>query len=246
MQKRTFLIQLMLLAGLLLSVGILFGCDTPAANPGCGGVQQIEQRDCVVMIGDSIFALSGEEEKALRNLSGQAYRTYYVSGAQMEGGMVKDIESQFDQALRQGSIRTLIMDGGGNDFFFGGANNQKIIAEISAAYERIFEKAANAGVENIIVQGYYTTKDEDAATIVSEQQVAKLTEEAGVKYGMNTVYFDPSNDQWFASRAADGRYDYLKADGIHPTTVAAGELARLLWDNMVAAGMEQNEGCRNF
>lgn len=228
-------------AVLLLSIGIITGCETDN-DPGCG-IPQVEQRDCVVIIGDSIFALSGAEEEFLRDFSGHAYRTYYVSGAQMEGGMVRDIESQFDQALRIGPVRTLIMDGGGNDFFFGGANNQAIIREISETYERIFKKAADAGVQNIVVQGYYTTRDEDEATRISEREVAALAQEAQTKYGLNTVYFDPSDDAWFAQRAADGRYDYLKADGIHPTDAAAKELARLVWENMVANGMEQGEGC---
>lgn len=245
MQRELNLSTLLILAAaLFLSIAVMAGCETNT-DPGCGA-QQLEQRDCVAIIGDSIFALSDAEEKFLREFSGHIYRTYYVSGAQMEGGMIKDIEAQFDQALRQGSIRTLIMDGGGNDFFFGGLNSQAIIQEISAAYERIFKKAADAGVENVLIQGYYTTRDEDAATIVSEKEVAQLTEDARTKYGLNAVYFDPSDDQWFASRAADGRYDYLKADGIHPTDEASKELARLVWENMVANGMEQAEGCPRF
>lgn len=242
MRKETTFYQLLTLTAVfLLSIGILSGCDT-ADDPGCGA-QMVERRDCVAIIGDSIFALSDMEEKFLREFSGHAYRTYYISGAQMEGGMIQDIESQLDQALRQGPIRTLIMDGGGNDFFFGGRDNQAIIREISAAYERIFKKAGNAGVKNVIVQGYYTTRDEDEATRISEQEVAQLTKDARTKYNLNSVYFDPSDDPWFSSRAADGRYDYLKLDGIHPTDEASKELARLLWENMVANDMEQGEGC---
>lgn len=237
---RKSILNLTLTAIIFLSIGIFAGCE-PDNDFGCGE-PQVEQRDCVVIIGDSIFALSGDEERFLREFSGHAYRTYYMSGAQMEGGM-NDIESQFDRAARQGKIRTLIVDGGGNDFFFGGSNNQAIIREISAAYERIFQKASAEGVENVVVQGYYTTADEDAATRQSEAEVMAITAEAAQKYGMNTVYFNPSEDPWFSSRRPA---QYLIADGIHPTEAASRELARLLWDTMVAYDIEQGEGCEGF
>jgi len=50
---------------------------------GCYDTGTLVQKDCVVMLGDSIFALSGEETEFLQELSGQKYRTYYIVGAQV-------------------------------------------------------------------------------------------------------------------------------------------------------------------
>lgn len=43
------------------------------------------------------------------------YRKYYISGAQMVGGLIKTIPQQYEDAIANGPIRTVILDGGGND-----------------------------------------------------------------------------------------------------------------------------------
>ena len=146
-----------------LVIGFAGGCDT--------GTTTLEQRNCVAMIGDSIFALSGQITRHLQEISHQRYRTYYISGAQLAGGMVPNIEAQYDMASRAGAIRTLIMDGGGNDYLMGNRMNpERINQEIAEAFGRIFDKAQRDGVENVVVLGYYKTINspagflEDAAT----------------------------------------------------------------------------------
>ncbi len=227
--KLTLCMVAVLMASLMLT-----SCDL-------GGV---EQRDCVVIIGDSIFDLTGQIEQNLRQISGQKYRTYYMSATQMNGG-VNDIESQFDRALRQGRIRTLIMDGGGNDYFFGGSLTlpNVFVNEVNSAYERIFRKAANGGVENIVVMGYYETGTTNATTTRSESEVRDLTLSAVQRYGgslQKTVHFDPSDDAWFSSKRPS---QYLLMDGIHPTGAASKRLAELIWQTMQENDIEQGEGC---
>ncbi len=213
---------------------MLISCDL-------GGV---EQRNCVVIIGDSIFALTGQIEQNLRQISGQKYRTYYMSATQMNGG-INDIESQLDRALRQGRVRTVIMDGGGNDYFFGGSMTlpNVFINEVNNAYERVFKKAANGGVENIVVMGYYKTGTTNATTTRSESEVRELTLSAAQRFGgslQKTVHFDPSDDQWFSSKRPA---QYLLMDGIHPTAAASKRLAELIWQTMQENDIEQGEGC---
>lgn len=210
--------------------------------PGGG----LEQRNCVVMLGDSIFALTGAIERNLRNYSHQKYRTYYMSATQMAGG-VDDIESQYDRAIRQGRIRTIIMDGGGNDFLIGGGfmAPQTVINEINNAYKRIFKKASEDGVENIVVMGYYKTGTTSAITDQSEADVRNITLTAVDTFGgslQKAVHWDPSDDPYFANK----RPAQYTLEGIHPNGAAANEMAKMIWQTMQNAGIEQGPGCQGF
>ena len=51
----------------------------------------------------------------------------------------EDIEDQYDQAIDEGPIRTIITDGGGNDLLLGGesAYNKAVDQELKAAWIRI-------------------------------------------------------------------------------------------------------------
>lgn len=138
----------------------------------------------------------------------------------------------------------IIMDGGGNDFLLGGRlTPQATIREINAAYQRIFQKAARHGVENIIIQGYYDAPSANTYTEQSEREVSVLAQKAADQYGMNVVYFDPSDDPWFSTKRPT---EYLLSDNIHPTDAASKELARLVWENMQLNDIEQGENCSGF
>lgn len=217
----------------LLLIGTLSSC-----------VPDSERRNCVVMLGDSIFALSGAETRYLEEMSGHTYRTYYVSGAQLEGGMIGDIEDQYDRAARAGKIRTIIIDGGGNDFLMGGCGNPAALQrEIEAAWTRILDKASRDGVENMVVQGYYLTASTPDSEVSDFDALAKKLEDGGASRGINLVYVDPNKDSWFSSKRPS---QYTIADGIHPTNAASRELARLVWTAMQENNIEQGEGCQGF
>jgi len=203
----------------------------------------LEQRDCVVMLGDSIFDLSGEITAVLQDLSGQEYRTYYINGAQMDGGLVQDIESQYDSAINAGAVRTIIMDGGGNDYLMGSGSDEEIAAEVRAAYTRILDKAEDDGVENIVVLGYYLTDSSPEGTAENTIQQAADLEAAGASRGINLVFVNPIADSWFQARTSD---QYTISDGIHPTDAASERLAQLIWNAMVAKSIEQGEDCSAF
>lgn len=217
---------------LIASSLMLISCDQP------------ERRNCVVMLGDSIFALSGAIERNLREISGQQYKTYYMSATQMAGG-VNDIESQYDRAARQGKIRTIIMDGGGNDFLLGGGfvAPNTVVNEISAAYKRIFNKAVRDGVENIVVMGYYKTSSTNSYTDKSEAEVRDITLSFNGQNGMKTAHFDPSDFPYFSNKRPA---QYTVMDGIHPNSGAARELAGLIWQTMQQNDMEQGPACQGF
>lgn len=216
----------------VVGIGIFLGCQPIR-----------EQRDCVVMLGDSIFALTGAEPAALQRIAGQQYRHYYVSGAQLSGGSViapGDIEDQLERAINLGSIRTIIMDGGGNDFLLGLTFDAAVEAELKAAWGRILDKAANAGVQTIIFQGYYPTTSATAFQLrVNDEIVSWLPAQAASR-GIDLYPYNPNADSWFTSQRPMA---YTLIDGIHPTTAASEHMAQMLWNLMVQHGVEQGEGC---
>jgi len=207
-----------------------------------------EKRDCVAIIGDSIFALYDNVVPPLENLSGQVYRRYDVSGSEMQGGMIPstNIVGQLKTALRQGRVRTLIMDGGGNDFIISGATTPAF-QQVHNAYKEIFDLAHQNGVENIVVMGYYKTASTTARTNASEADVRDLTlDYARDQLGINAVHFDPSDDPWFANKLPMQYINPTDLFRVHPSRAAGQELARLIWENMVANNIEQGEGCNSF
>lgn len=231
--RKKLLTYAMITVVCLVTIGWVGGC-TPVG---------LEQRNCVAMIGDSIFALTGQITRHLQDISHQRYRTYYISGAQMNGGMVMDIEAQYDMAQRQGNIRTLIMDGGGNDFFFGNQLNPESIArEITAAWTRILDKAQQDNVENIVVLGYYVTATTPDNTDLDPSGMGPTLIEGAARRGINLVYVDPMTDSFFTSR----RPAQYTIDSIHPTTAAANKLADMIWAAMQANDIEQGPGCAGW
>jgi len=207
------------------------------------GCEELESRDCVVMLGDSIFDLSDEITAQLQEQSSQEYRTYYLNGAQMDGGVIQDIESQYDEAIDDGPVRTIIMDGGGNDYLMGTGSEEEIATEVRAAYTRILDKAEGDGVENIVVLGYYKTESSPEGVEESTLQQAAALEAAGASRGINLVFVNPIADSWFQERTPS---DYTISDGIHPTDAASARLAQLIWNAMVSRNIEQGADCSAF
>ncbi|MDA8138612.1 MAG: SGNH/GDSL hydrolase family protein [Desulfobacteraceae bacterium] len=201
------------------------------------------QKNCVVMLGDSIFALTGQEPAALERLSGSTYRHYYVSGAQLAGGSViapGDIEDQLNRAINQGSIRTIIMDGGGNDFLLGVNPDSMVEAELKSAWGRILTKAANAGVQTIIFQGYYKTTTATAFQLSINDNIIAWLPAQGAAHGIALYTYNPNADSWFKSRLPSS---YTLVDGIHPTQAASQHMAQMLWNLMVKNKVEQTTSC---
>ncbi len=223
-----------------------------------GGSTGTIQKDCVVWIGDSIFALSGEEANALEDLSGHSYRTYYVSGSQMEGGFVQNIPNQYAKAVRDDSnIRTVIMDGGGNDVLIGAngacdANYQSgslsqacynIIDRVEAVNIALWQDMVDDGVENIINQGYYYSSDKDlwlVSDVFQERTKQEFAAFAQSHPGVKMIFIEPKDNPYFDK---DDVRDYTIYDGIHPTDEASEVLANMVWDAMVANGIEQTDEC---
>ncbi|MDA8140145.1 MAG: SGNH/GDSL hydrolase family protein [Desulfobacteraceae bacterium] len=195
----------------------------------------------VVMLGDSIFALSGEIANELRRLSGQTYRSYYVSGAEMEGGTVTPIPTQYTQARNADrNIRTIIMDGCGNDIQIG-ASSQCTSGSVTTACKNALQPALTAadnlfkqmradGVKNIVYMNYFYIMNANSKPAFNwmHDEMAKVVQ----KY--NGLIVDPMPYM---------KDSYIGPDRIHPTTAGSQMLANLIWDAMKANCIEQPSGC---
>lgn len=218
----------------------------------------LADKPCVVMLGDSIFALSGAEARYLEGLSGQKYRKYYVSGAQVEIKMpfMPAIPRQYDRAIAEGPIRTIILDGGGNDVLigslgacnadYGEALSQKCHAmmdDVKNIMAEMLVKVIDDGVKDVVFQGYYYVNNKKLwqVTDVFQENMKVFVDEMNEKYPQIEIFYvDPRDNDFFAKEDAAS---YTIVDGIHPTQKASEVLAKMVWDVMVENGIEQSDSC---
>lgn len=203
-------------------------------------------RNDVVNLGDSIFALSGEESDFLHSWSGQTFRRYAVSGAEIAGGsLAPDVGSQYATAKSDNpNIKTIILDGGGNDILipatmFDPYNCKKdwwewslsskcksLINDVYVDTVNQLNQMGRDGVKNIIYQGYYHPKF---------GLIGSTTLKAAVDYG------DYKLAQAVANATAANNYRVfldprpyftnsdIIIDGIHPSNSGSRKLATLVW-----------------
>jgi lysophospholipase L1-like esterase len=202
----------------------------------------------VVNLGDSIFALSGEESDFLHSLSGETFRRYATSGAYMEGsfmGLAPDMSEQFDMAQDDDpNIDTVFMDGGGNDILIPATaldpynckkdwwesklstSCKNLINDIYVDTVDTLNDMGNAGVENLVFQGYYHLKNGligsttlNAAVDYGDTKLAQAVANAtAINY---RVFVDPRGQ---LNTSSD-----IVSDGVHPSTSGSQKLANLVW-----------------
>jgi hypothetical protein len=239
MKFKTLLIVSMALCLLVSACGAGFLASVPwIRNATCNDV---------VNLGDSIFALSGEESDYLHSWSGQTFRRYAVSGAEIAGGILApDVGSQYATAKSDNSnIKTIIMDGGGNDILIPAAmfdpynckvdwwewgrlssKCKRLINDVYVDTVNVLNQMGRDGVDNIIFQGYYTPKFGLIGTTKLKKAVDygdyKLAQAVNNATAANNyrVFLDP--------RPYFSNSDII-IDGIHPTKSGSKKLATLVW-----------------
>ena len=208
-------------------------------------------RNDIVNLGDSIFALSGEESDALHSLSGETFRRYATSGAYMAGSFLNlapDMAAQFAMAQDDDpNIETLIMDGGGNDILipataFDPYNCKKnwwewrlstscknLINDVYVDAVDTLNEFGQAGVDNLIFQGYYHLKN---------GLIGSTTLNDAVDYGDTKLAQAVANCTTIGHRVFVDPRGYLNTssdiiyDGVHPSTSGSEKLAALVWDEL--------------
>ena len=206
--------------------------------------------DEIVNIGDSIFALSGDIYTDLESRSGETWRHYAISGAQMVGGFLGDpLPVQYETARADDpDIRVVYMDGGGNDilvpaivldpddckncnYWWCGDLSQSckdLIDDVYVETVDLLNQMDDDGVEQVVFMGYYHLKWGLLGNLTTLDDAVdygdKRLRDACINSTANAVFVDP--------RAAfEGRESsYIIADGIHPTEQGSAVLGGLIWN----------------
>jgi lysophospholipase L1-like esterase len=201
-------------------------------------------RNDVVVIGDSIWALSGDIQRDLEAAAGETFRNYAVSGAQLIGGsLAPPIPDQYETARADDpNIGVLMMDGGGNDILipavafdpydcltqwyqFGHLSKRckSFIDDIYVAGVDKLNDFAADGVQHVIYLGYYHPKngllwvdDLEEATDYGDGRLAQACQFSAVQ----CTFVDPRS----TIRDSD-----ILVDGVHPTAGGSQKLANLIW-----------------
>jgi lysophospholipase L1-like esterase len=205
----------------------------------------------VVFLGDSIFAFSGEIHDNLEVIAGTTFRNYCVSGASLTSDNIAtsiDVKEQYAIARSDNNnIKTIIMDGGGNDILIpaiafdpynckvdwweSGLSStcKAFINDVYVEGVDLLNQMGRDGVQNVIFQGYYHLKNGmtgsttlNPAVDYGDTMLAKAVTNAtsGPKY---RVYIDPR------STIVDSDIIF---DGVHPNSTGSLKLANLIWPKL--------------
>ena len=188
----------------------------------------------VRIIGDSIFALSGQVAKELRHLSGLEIRSHAIAGA-----TARMIVNQYSR-IRRHPITTIVMDAGGNDVLLGANSDcrtlnprcKRVIADAMEKLVKLFQTMHTDGVEHVVLLGYYYPKGWmqklGNAIDYAIPQMAEVCRIAKI----SCEFVDPR-------QAFKGKRGLVALDGIHPTTKGAKVLGGMIWQTFVDKGIEQ-------
>lgn len=211
-----------LVAGALLSFNVL-------AMTG-GGTQPAGTTKMI--IGDSIFALSGEIHEFLEDDLNESIDTHARSGCQMLGGNILcssryAVPRQYSRASTRG-IKTVIMNGGGNDFLLGDGADcgaatsracQELLVEIEETIEGMVDDMHGDGINEILFLGYYYTE-----TSGKNYEINKMSMNyKQANYAAMGVKFVDSRDAFWGNERR-----YISSDDIHPTSAGSQVLADLI------------------
>jgi len=194
-------------------------------------------RNEIIIVGDSIFDLSGEIQLFLEQNAGQTFRNYTQNGAKLAGIEGQYADAKADNAL----IETVVMDAGGNDILIPALMfdpqrckttwyrpnlSSKCKTFIDNIYVDVvdFLNLMNTdGVSNVIYLGYYHTTGNKTNLIQAVDYGDAKLALACTNTAANCTFLDPRAD----IVAAD-----VKSDGIHPTTSGSQKLADLIWPEL--------------
>jgi hypothetical protein len=202
----------------------------------------------VVNIGDSIFALSGDESTYLHSYAGTTFRRYATSGAYLTGDSIVTDFSVLDQFKKAKSdnatIKTIFMDGGGNDILIPATaldfynckkdwwesslstSCKNLINDIYVEGVNTLNYMGQQGVQVVIWQGYYKLKNGLIGSTTLNDAVAygntKLSQAVTNATAVPTRKF--VNPTSVMNQSSD-----ITIDGVHPTKAGSQKLATLLW-----------------
>lgn len=182
-----------------------------------------------LIIGDSVFALSGDIHRFLERDLNKPISTSARSGCQMIGGNVicsrrYAIPAQYANADKRG-IRTVIFNGGGNDIQLNRCAPSltacmPLLNDLEDTIAKLVQQMRADGVQNIIFLGYYNGTGNAAALHPINNYSMNLKAATYARLGVTFI------DVRQAFNGNEARY--LLSDGIHPTAEGSRLLANLI------------------
>lgn len=228
---------------LSIAAAALAGCGGPGSLASNARVSDADN-DQVVVIGDSIFALSGKLQDILEASAGETFRRYTLSGAELDGGSIAtSIVDQYAIARNDNpDIDTILMDGGGNDILipailldpyncktqwyqFGRLSDRckAFIDDVYVEAVNLLNQMHADDVGDVVFLGYYYTKN--ALLLLDSMEEA-------IDYGdlrlSQACDFSAVPCTFVDPRAVINDGDII-LDGIHPNSGGSQKLADLVW-----------------
>lgn len=207
-------------------LALVFVSSSYATNPGSSANKLI--------IGDSIFALSGDIEEDLESALGESINSAARSGCQMIGGNAIcssrfAVPNQYANANKTG-IRTVIMNGGGNDFLIGNrcpeltveACREDVLA-IEETISNLVSRMHSDGITKVVFLGYYFAPGAAELKPINDFNM----DLKAATYPSQGIIFVDSRAS-FAGRESQ----LLISDGIHPNAAGSQVLANLILPNL--------------
>jgi hypothetical protein len=188
----------------------------------------------VLVIGDSFLALSRDITKRLelnaRNAgilgSTDTFRDNSVSGTMLSGGISPTIPVQYQNGVNAGTVKYVIMDGGGNDCLGGNVSNA-----VTAA-RSLFEQMGKNGVVKVFYLFYPDPVGSLASTLKPKLDTLRPQIQEIV-----TNSTSPKGYFLDLRPTFEGKYSsYILSDGIHPTTEGSNAAADAIWAEMNRVG----------
>jgi len=233
-----------IVALILLSAMGYTGCgasDRPSGGDPLSGFQQslgaYEQNDGsggAQLFGDSIFTTSDHRiRKQLESLAAVAIQDHAVGGS-----VASQIRDQYRSARAQ-KIRTVFMDGGGNDIL-GNAGDCKgqltdacrsLIKSVAAVHEEVFAMMREDGVHQIVFLGCHYPTGWNAGFEQAVDYGYTFVEVACASSAVPCLLVDPR-------QAIKNGANLLEWDGVHPNWNGTAVIAQLIWDEMKANGVQ--------
>jgi len=182
-----------------------------------------------LIVGDSVFALSGDIHRFLEEDLNKPIKTSARSGCQMLGGNFicrsrYAIPAQYANADKRG-IKTVIFNGGGNDIQLNScapslSRCMPLLNDLEDRIAQLVQQMRADGIENIIFLGYYNATGN--AADLREINTYSMNRKAATYPGLGITFID-------VRPAFDGNEArYILNDGIHPTAEGSRVLADLI------------------
>lgn len=209
----------------------------PDAAIACGGIALDASE--MVILGDSFFATTHEITDHLETLARGAgvlatdeeLRDYSRITDNAFAFLNNGIAAQYSEALADGDVRVVVMNGGGADALIGDCAGVDAgcpwVAEAAAAAEELFAQMANDGVVDIVYVYYPDPLDD--ATREKVDALRPLIQSACTEAPTRCHFMD-------LRTTFDGRYDeFIRTDGLNPTLAGSEATATEIWDVVQAA-----------